>query len=125
MKFITAIAAFAGAAAALTTEQVKVSDISIRDNDGIQAASFKLNGTIDCSLDKPKSGSCSNKKYNFGINGTDSDYTLSLYHELGLAAGIWGHAKAPVVCRAGGNGPDDFVCSQVDDLTMKLSFNGQ
>jgi hypothetical protein len=36
--------------------------------------------------------------------------------------GLYGEVDdVPVYCRAGGNGQDDFVCSQVGDITATIT----
>ncbi|KAB2570975.1 Hypersensitive response-inducing protein elicitor [Lasiodiplodia theobromae] len=124
---VFAAALFAGLAAAATT--VKVTDISIRDNDGLQAVSFKVDGT-DCSSVSAATlagnganacGAASPPDFTFSVekNGL-SDYQLWLHKNDGSVRGLNGGGKPPVYCHAGGNGQNDFVCTQVGDLSVEL-----
>lgn len=36
------------------------------------------------------------------------------------SAGKWGQGTVPTYCRAGGNGPNDFVCHQVSEVTIVI-----
>ncbi|KKY13280.1 putative hypersensitive response-inducing protein elicitor [Diplodia seriata] len=130
MKFSAAATLFAaGLATASTT--AKVTDLSIRDNAGLQSVSFKVDGTTDCSSSDPSTlagnganacGDGNPPVYTFSVekNGA-SDYQLWLHKNVdGSVRGLNGGGKAPVYCHAGGNGQDDFVCSQVGDLEVEL-----
>jgi hypothetical protein len=44
-----------------------------------------------------------------------------LYKELGTAVGFTGEGPIPTYCHAGGDGPQDFVCSQVAFVTIVVS----
>lgn len=35
--------------------------------------------------------------------------------------GFYGEGNVPTYCRAGGNGPQDFVCTQVNPTTIVIS----
>ncbi|KAF2141674.1 uncharacterized protein K452DRAFT_287626 [Aplosporella prunicola CBS 121167] len=122
--FAVAVPAVFGALAFADQETVTVKDLTIRDNNGIQMAEFSLQEpNVKCSGNDFTNGNvvtCGESKYRFTVTGSNSDYKLTLYHETGLAAGRTGSAKAPVYCHAGGNGQNDFVCSQVDDLKVTL-----
>ncbi|KAF4306108.1 putative hypersensitive response-inducing protein elicitor [Botryosphaeria dothidea] len=128
MKVFAATALFAGLAAAATT--VKVTDLSIRDNEGLQSVSFKVEGT-DCTSTDPTTlagnganacGDGNPPVYTFSVEKNDaSDYQLWLHKNVdGDVRGLNGGAKAPVYCHAGGNGANDFVCTQVSDLSVEL-----
>ena len=93
MRFstITASALFAAFAAA-SNETVSVENLSIRDNDGIVAASMTLQpANVECSsgdaaaLSGFKTVSCGDTVYSFAVNGTASDYNIRLYKALGPA----------------------------------------
>ncbi|KAB2569337.1 putative major allergen alt protein [Lasiodiplodia theobromae] len=129
MRFTT-VAAFLGAVAtatAATTETVTVKDLSIRDNEGIQSASFKLaEANVECSDDGTELkgdgvAACGETKYRFGLTGANSQYKLTVYKELGTAFGIMGTVDVQPYCHAGGNGANDFVCTQVSDITVTLA----
>ncbi|KAF2137035.1 uncharacterized protein K452DRAFT_291944 [Aplosporella prunicola CBS 121167] len=128
MQFFAATAIlFAGIAAA---ETITVKDLSIRDNKGIQAATFTINpGNIECSATKaadiapPKIQQCGVSHYYFNVAGSDSKYTINFTEDLKKGP-VGGEGKAenvPVVCHAGGNGPDDFVCTQVGDISVDIT----
>ncbi|KAK8159303.1 hypothetical protein IWX90DRAFT_488786 [Phyllosticta citrichinensis] len=121
---IAALSALASAGAA-SIETATVTDLSIRDNNGIQSASFTLQG-VKCSVSSGaeiadgKEVKCGTSQYQFGLSGSNSDYTLSVSKDLGTGAGITGTTKAAVYCHAGGNGANDFVCSQTGQITVTL-----
>ncbi|EOD43152.1 putative major allergen alt [Neofusicoccum parvum UCRNP2] len=112
-----------------TYENIDISDFTVRKNDGIQAVFFKLSGKnatdLDCSASNPGFPSdvitCGETKYRFALYpGSTTEFGLRLYHELGLAVGFYGEGDIPTYCHAGGNGPDDFVCSQVNPTTIVI-----
>lgn len=89
MKVFAATALFAGLAAAAAT--VKVTDLSIRDNEGLQSVSFKVEGT-DCTSTDPTTlagnganacGDGNPPVYTFSVekNGA-SDYQLWLHKNV-------------------------------------------
>ena len=50
------------------------------------------------------------------------DFGLALYHQTGQASGKYAIGAAPpTYCHAGGNGPEDFVCSQVSQFTFVIT----
>ncbi|KAH7050216.1 hypothetical protein B0J12DRAFT_740486 [Macrophomina phaseolina] len=117
MKFFAATAAFAGLAAA-----AKITDATIRDNNGIQMAQFTVDG-VQCTASDAQLGSrqiaCPGSAYSWHINGANSEYTLTLFKGVTSdAAGAYG--KIPVVCTAGGNGPNDKVCDQTSEVTIDI-----
>lgn len=89
MKVFAATALFAGLAAAATT--VKVTDLSIRDNEGLQSVSFKVEGT-DCTSTDPTTlagnganacGDGNPPVYTFSVEKNDaSDYQLWLHKNV-------------------------------------------
>jgi hypothetical protein len=87
--FLAAVAVAAPAAG--SSEIVTVENLTIRDNDGIQAASFTLQpANVTCSADGSALAEyavalCGDSKYRFAVNGSDSVYGLRLYKELGVA----------------------------------------
>ncbi|KAL0261902.1 Effector protein PevD1 [Diplodia seriata] len=118
-----------GAPDPATYENIDIADLTVRKNDGIQSVSFKLSGKdatdLDCSASNPGLPSdvitCGETKYRFALySGTESEFALRIYHELGLAVGFYGEGEVPTYCHAGGNGPDDFVCSQVNPTTIVI-----
>nr|WPZ50800.1 Alt a 1 domain-containing protein [Alternaria solani]WPZ50801.1 Alt a 1 domain-containing protein [Alternaria solani]WPZ50802.1 Alt a 1 domain-containing protein [Alternaria solani]WPZ50803.1 Alt a 1 domain-containing protein [Alternaria solani]WPZ50804.1 Alt a 1 domain-containing protein [Alternaria solani] len=120
-----------------TYENIDISDYTLRKNNGtIQSVSFKLSGNnatdLECSGGPyPVLGgevdTCGDSKYRFAMtpaeNGTDA-FGIRIYHELGLAWGFWGEGVVPSYCRAGGNGINDFICQQVSEYTLVISFSG-
>ncbi|KAJ8110291.1 hypothetical protein OPT61_g6833 [Boeremia exigua] len=114
-----------------TYENVDITGLYIRKNNGIQNAGFKLTGDnatdLACEIgpvaELPSEVvTCGDSKYRFGLTkGESSEFGLAVYHETGLASGKYLIGDVPTYCRAGGNGPDDFVCNQVGDyLTFVL-----
>jgi hypothetical protein len=79
------------ALAVASNETVTVENLTIRDNDGIQAASLTLQpANVTCSADGSalvdySVALCGDSKYRFAVNGSDSVYGLRLYKELGVA----------------------------------------
>ena len=93
MRFstITASALFAAFAAA-SNETVIVENLSIRDNDGIVGASMTLQpANVSCASSDAAALAgfgtvlCGETAYRFAVNGTDSDYNIRIYKELGPA----------------------------------------
>ncbi|EOD43269.1 putative major allergen alt [Neofusicoccum parvum] len=130
MRFSTfAASAIFGAVAVSAAETATITDLSIRDNNGIQAASFKISSAdnVECSstsaADLANSAVvvCGESKYRFAISGSNSKYDLTLYKEVAVGAGITGKTTVQPYCHAGGNGQNDFVCSQVGDISVELS----
>jgi hypothetical protein len=66
---------------------------------------------------------CGDSKYRFGlIEGNEvPEVGVRLYKELGTAVGFTGEGPIPTYCHAGGDGPQDFVCSQVAFVTIVVS----
>lgn len=112
-------------------ENVDISGLTIRKNDnGIQNASFKLSGQdgtdIPCEIGAVPSlpsevVTCGTSDYRFGLTkGKSTEFGLAIYHETGASAGKYAIGDAPTYCRAGGDGPDDFVCQQTGALTIVI-----
>lgn len=114
-----------------TYENINISDFFLRKNPGIQAAGFTLsgnNGTADCQIGAVESlpsevQICGETKYRFGlIEGEDEGASyVRIYHETGLASGKSGEGSVPIYCHAGGNGADDFVCQQTNEVTIVIN----
>ncbi|KAF1972432.1 hypothetical protein BU23DRAFT_508150 [Bimuria novae-zelandiae CBS 107.79] len=114
-----------------TYENVDISDFYLRKNPGIVSASFTLSGAdgnVTCSIGAVESlpsevQVCGESKYRFGlIEGEgEGQVGVRLYKELGTAFGWTGEGLVPTYCHAGGNGPEDFVCSQVVPVTIVIS----
>lgn len=74
-----------------SSEVVTVENLTIRDNNGIQAASLTLQpANVTCSADGEALAEyavalCGDSKYRFAVNGSDSVYGLRVYKELGAA----------------------------------------
>ena len=93
----TAAAIFGATALAQTTENIDIRDFSLwKSEDGTPlSASFKLSGDdatdLSCSVDPiPQIPTdvitCGETKYRFALeNGSESEFGLRIYHELGLA----------------------------------------
>ncbi|KAH6620405.1 hypothetical protein C7974DRAFT_232779 [Boeremia exigua] len=152
MQFFTALALFGAALAApapqtsdcpnpahcgggpidpSTYENVDISELYIRKNNGIQNASFKLTGDnatdlvceIGAVAELPSEVvTCGDSDYRFGLTkGEESEFGLAIYHQTAPFSGKYLIGDAPTYCHAGGNGPDDFVCAQaVDFLTFVI-----
>ncbi|KAG9255657.1 uncharacterized protein F5Z01DRAFT_550652 [Emericellopsis atlantica] len=120
-------------------ENVDIADFTVRKEQAagqdtptaINSVSFKLSGDdatdLACSASNPDFPSevitCGDSKYRFVLQpgSDDAEFGLTLYHELGPAVGFWGEGNVPTYCRAGGNGPDDFVCQQVAATTFVIA----
>ncbi|KAI9901062.1 hypothetical protein N3K66_002879 [Trichothecium roseum] len=134
MKFSTMTAALLAGVAAAATENVDISDLTVRKTSGepttIQSVSFKLKGDdadgLACEASNPAFPSevitCGESKYRFVISAgepaDESEFGLRVYHELGTAVGSTGFGNVPTYCRAGGAGPNDFVCQQTGAATI-------
>ncbi|KAL1626456.1 hypothetical protein SLS56_006767 [Neofusicoccum ribis] len=127
MRFFTIAApAFLGALAT-ASEVVQIKDLSIRDNNGIQATSFTIQpANVQCSATTASALAnksvviCGESKYRFAIDGANSKYSLTLYKETAPGAGITGTIEVQPYCHAGGNGANDFVCTQVSDISVAI-----
>ncbi|KAG6031508.1 hypothetical protein E4U41_007542 [Claviceps citrina] len=124
-------------------ENINISDFYVRKTtDGpqshnypvIEMVSFRLSGDnatdIVCEGNKPEYPnpksvfSCANSYYSFSLHpGVSAGYEFSLqiYHALGAAFGLQGRGNVPTACHAGGNGANDFVCSQLNALTIGIN----
>ncbi|KAI2610365.1 uncharacterized protein GGS25DRAFT_488484 [Hypoxylon fragiforme] len=129
----------AGQAAPASGEDVTIKSFSAHKvgADGASAGnidgiSFKLTGrdatdlTCLASFDKVQGLptdviNCADGKYRFRVAaGADSNsFAVTIYHEVGTAAGFSGESVVPVNCRSGGQ--DTEVCSQVADATFHLA----
>ncbi|KAF2856881.1 hypothetical protein T440DRAFT_412218 [Plenodomus tracheiphilus IPT5] len=119
-----------------TYENIDISEYTLRKNNGtVQAVSFKLSGDdakdLLCETGAVPTlpsevVTCGDSKYRFGLvaSPTEGDVNpgLAVYHETGIASGKFAIAQGPnVYCHAGGNGPQDFVCQQVDFYTVVIT----
>lgn len=90
MRFsIAAAVAALGAVASATIETATVTDLYIRDNNGIQSASLTVQGQ-KCSGDASQLANnaavvCGDSEYRFAVEGSNSDYTLTIYKQTGTA----------------------------------------
>ncbi|KAL1639463.1 hypothetical protein SLS58_007895 [Diplodia intermedia] len=118
----------------LPTEEAAITNLYARKLNGtvVDSLSFKLsiNGKApyDCSSSTFGYGQCNTTDayYGFGLqrNGS-STYTIVISKVLEDGYSIWGQGAVPTYCHAGGAGPNDFVCSQVNNATnFKLSSGG-
>lgn len=111
-------------------ENIDISEFYLRKNDGIQNAGFKLAGNnvtdITCEIGAVPSlpsevVTCGTSDYRFGLTkGESSEFGLAIYHQTSPFAGKYAIGDVPTYCHAGGDGPDDFVCSQVNALTIVI-----
>ncbi|KAJ4374007.1 hypothetical protein N0V83_002746 [Neocucurbitaria cava] len=112
-----------------TYENINIADYTLRKNNGtIQAVYFKLSGNnatgIVCETGAVPTVpsevvTCGTSDYRFGVvedpnGGEDTDVGLAIYHQTSPFAGKMGTGSVPTYCRAGGNGPEDYVCQQTD-----------
>ncbi|KAJ4351629.1 uncharacterized protein N0V89_006972 [Didymosphaeria variabile] len=115
-----------------TYENIDISDFYLRKNPGIQNAGFTLsgnNGTVKCEIGAVESlpsevQICGDSKYRFGLieaTSEGAEVGLRVYHETSQFAGKTGEGDVPTYCHAGGNGADDFVCQQVNALTIVIN----
>ncbi|KAL6712659.1 hypothetical protein ACN47E_000536 [Coniothyrium glycines] len=116
-----------------TYENIDISDYILRKNNGIQSISFKLSSgatttDISCSISAVPSipsdvVTCGTSAYRFGVvanpNG-GSEPGIAIYHQTSPFAGKWGTGAVATYCRAGGAGPDDFVCQQKNPTTIVI-----
>ncbi|KAH7402473.1 hypothetical protein BKA66DRAFT_448833 [Pyrenochaeta sp. MPI-SDFR-AT-0127] len=113
-------------------ENIDITDYYVRKNEGIQNVSFKLSGNnatgISCEIGAVPTipsevVTCGESDYRFGVvedpNG-GSEAGIAVYHQTSPFAGKWGQGSVPTYCRAGGNGPNDFVCNQVSEVTIVI-----
>ena len=132
-----------------TYENVDIENFSLRKNPGITNASFKLsstNGTAECEIgavEKLPSEvvSCGDSAYRFGLfeadDASQGGIGLRLYKQTSQFFGMVGEGRlsfsgiqqrnanisigsVPTYCRAGGNGPDDFVCDTVPNTYVTI-----
>ncbi|KAL1628477.1 hypothetical protein SLS56_005928 [Neofusicoccum ribis] len=140
MQFFAPVLALGAVASAaviptLPTEQASITNLYARKLNGtvVDSLSFKLSidgaAPLDCSSSTFGFGACNTTDgsyYGFGLqnNGT-SIYTIAVSKVLADGYSIWGQGAVPTYCHAGGAGPNDFVCSQVNNATdFTLSFGG-
>ncbi|KAK0658794.1 hypothetical protein DIS24_g4510 [Lasiodiplodia hormozganensis] len=135
--FVLALAGLAAAGPILTTvtadpNSVSIENLSVRKNNGIQAASFditpagaKCSQTDPASLTYPRMTECEGSAYNYYFQiqeGTESGkWDLTITREVGMNSVVNGTVSVPTYCHAGGNGQNDFVCSQVGNATTVLN----
>jgi hypothetical protein len=124
--------AFAAPAAQGRTENINITDLFVRKNgDKITAFDFKLSGNDAKDL-VCKTGAiaslpsetitCGDSNYRFVLTkGKETDYSLTIYHQTGVASGLYGAGAVPTYCRAGGTGPKDRICGQVGALTIVIA----
>ncbi|KAB2576227.1 putative major allergen alt protein [Lasiodiplodia theobromae] len=142
MQFITSLLALGTVASAavlpivpnLPTEEASITDLYARKLNGtaVDSLSFKLSidgkAPFDCSSSTFGFGQCNTTDayYGFGLqNNGSSTFTIAISKVSEDGYSIWGQGAVPTYCHAGGAGPKDFVCSQVNNATnFKLSFGG-
>jgi hypothetical protein len=112
-------------------ENINISNFFLRKNgSSIDSVDFKLSGenadNISCAIGATGLPSatitCGEPDSNYRfilIKPTDPsrDADLAIYHQTGQASGLWGEGSVPTYCHAGGDGPQDFVCNQIDKVT--------
>ncbi|OJD30476.1 major allergen alt [Diplodia corticola] len=118
MQFFIAAAALLGLASA-----AKVTDATLRDNNGLQSAELSIDG-VKCSATSAaalgaRQIACPGSAFSWHVDGSASDYQVTLFK--GTNTGDpQASAKLPVDCRAGGAGQNDQVCTQVGDATVDI-----
>ncbi|EOD51940.1 putative major allergen-like protein [Neofusicoccum parvum] len=129
MQFFATAAILAVAGIASAAETVSIADFSARKNDGaLQATSFKIQpAAAECSstaaadIVYPRMTQCGNSLYHFQIKqGEGNAFSVTLTKETGMNEVINGTIDVPVYCHAGGNGPNDFVCTGVEATSIVL-----
>ncbi|WYZ39561.1 hypothetical protein EsH8_III_001475 [Colletotrichum jinshuiense] len=110
------------------SENIDIADLSVRkhENGTVTNVSFTLSGNN--ATDLPCQGAtgipsdvitCSESSYSFTIRaGSETEFSLRIYHALGLAFGYWGEGDVPTYCHAGGLG--DLLCNQVYPTTIVI-----
>ncbi|KAK0384011.1 hypothetical protein NLU13_8100 [Sarocladium strictum] len=138
LAIFTASAAAFPATRNVPSENIDIADFTVRktqaagsEDKTIESVSFKLSGDdakdLLCSASEPglpsKVLTCGESKYRFVLqDGTDGyEFGLTIYHELGPAVGFWGEGVVPTYCHAGGNGVNDFVCSETGPTTIVIT----
>jgi hypothetical protein len=123
---------FAAPAAQGRTENIDITDFFVRKTgDKIVAFDFKLSGNDAKDL-VCKTGAiaslpsdtitCGDSNYRFVLTkGKETEFALSIYHQTGIASGLYASGTVPTHCRAGGAGPDDFICGQVGAVTIVIA----
>ncbi|KAK1997452.1 hypothetical protein LX36DRAFT_555494, partial [Colletotrichum falcatum] len=127
----SAIAAPAPQASGLAYENIDISDLSVRrqENGTVTSVNFLLSGNdakdlvCDAATGVPSDViTCGDSKYRFTIRkGSETDYALRIYHELGPAVGYWGQGDVATYCHAGGLG--DLLCNQINPTTIVINSN--
>ncbi|KAJ6443792.1 nuclear distribution protein nudE [Purpureocillium lavendulum] len=119
------------------SENIDISDFIVRKDSSpsgtkINVVDFKLKGrdaeNLSCTAQSPEFPApkevttCGDSKYRFSLHAGNggSEFSLRVYHELGLAVGYWGQGDVPTYCHAGGNGPNDYACVQVAPVTIVI-----
>lgn len=112
-------------------ENIDISSFYLRKNPSIQNAGFKLSGNnatnLACEIGAvaklpSEVVTCGTSDYRFGlVQGKDTEYGLAIYHQTSAFAGKYSIGDVPTYCRAGGDGPDDFVCEQANALTIGIT----
>ncbi|OAQ93996.1 hypothetical protein VFPFJ_00104 [Purpureocillium lilacinum] len=119
------------------SENIAISNFTVRKDSSpsgtkINVVDFKLSGkdasNLSCTAQSPdfptpkEVTTCGDSKYRFSLHaGKDgNEFSLRIYHELGLAVGYRGQGNVPTYCHAGGNGPTDFVCTQVAPVDIVI-----
>ncbi|KAF9875116.1 hypothetical protein CkaCkLH20_07382 [Colletotrichum karsti] len=114
------------------SENIEITNFSVRkqENGTLTNVNFSLTGRdatdLACVGANPALPSevitCGESKYRFTLReGTESEFALRIYHELGLAVGFWGEGDVPSYCHAGGLG--DLLCTQVNSPTTIVIDN--
>ncbi|KAL0937218.1 uncharacterized protein CTRU02_206949 [Colletotrichum truncatum] len=112
------------------SENIDISNFSVRkEQDGtLVNISFNLSGDdakdLLCESANPELPStevvtCGDSKYRFTLKeGSETEFALRIYHELGLAVGFWGEGDVPAYCHAGGL--DQLLCAQTNPTTIVI-----
>ncbi|KAF1841870.1 uncharacterized protein K460DRAFT_292260 [Cucurbitaria berberidis CBS 394.84] len=114
-------------------ENINIAEYSLRKNDGIQSVYFKLSGdnATDLTCQSGPIPTLPSDNVDCG-EGTDyrfvvikdpnggSEPGLAINHQTAPFFGKTGTGSVPTYCHAGGNGPNDFVCSQVGAVTIVI-----
>ncbi|OJD30536.1 major allergen alt [Diplodia corticola] len=111
---------------------VAIQNLSVRKNNGTQAASFtiapagaKCSQTDSTALVYPRMTECTGGAYNYYFQiselETADTWNLTITREVGMNSVVNGSLAVPTYCRAGGNGANDYVCSQVGNSTTVLN----
>jgi hypothetical protein len=137
MRTSTAITAlFAACVAAAPTiapaEEVVVSNFLVRKTSGVDGTAVQVVAfdipSFHCEAQNPTLPSAATQcqdgsTYFFSLvpGAGDAEFGLEITRYFRDGSKLFGSADVPTVCRAGGNGPTDYVCTKATPVTITIS----